>query len=95
MLEVLQTKELKSTTKVEGVLVQTSDKKWYAVTRLQPSRNPWFLRGAPSTRTGRVSTDQQVYMKQCKGKPEFEEGIQLLIKTLNNNEAGPNDKPKY
>jgi len=95
MLEILQTKELNSTTKVEGVLVQTSDKKWYAVTRMQPARNPWFLRAAPSTRTGRVSMDDPTYMKKCKGKPTFEEGTQLLIKILNNQEDSPNDKPTY
>lgn len=95
MLEILKTKELNSTTKVKGILVQTSDKKWYAVTLLQPTRNPWFLRAAPSTRTGRVSMDNQIYMKQCKGKPTYEEGIQLLIKILNNQQDAPNDKPTY
>ncbi len=95
MLKILKTKELRSTTKVEGIMVQTSDKKWYAVTRLQPSRNPWFMRASLSNQTGRISMDQHIYMMRCKSKPDLQEGIDLLMKVLNGEENGPNDKLTY
>ena len=62
MLEIIKTKEMKSTTKVEGILVQTSDKQWYAITRLMPPRFGWYLRCSPSTSTGRMSFGNEIYM---------------------------------
>ena len=93
MLEIVKTKELKSTTKVEGILVQMSNGEWYGVSRAMPPRNPWFIRGSKATQTGRLSMED-IFLKQCREKPSLEEGIQLLVKVLNGGEA-PKDKIFY
>ena len=93
MIEIVKTKELRSTTSVEGILVQMSDGEWYGVSRTMPPRNPWFLRGSKASRTGRLSMDS-IFLKQCREKPSLEEGVQLLVKVLNGGEA-PQDKIFY
>lgn len=96
MLEIIKTKEMKSTTKVEGILVQTSDKQWYAITRLMPPRFGWYLRCSPSTSTGRMSFGNEIYMYPTGGsKPEFQEGIDELMNVLNNGKKGKMDPPNY
>ena len=85
MIEVKKTKAIKSTTNVSGVLVQTTEDKWYAVTMYQPTRNPWFLRATSSTSTGRPS-NTEVFLKKCSGKPEIQEGVDMLIRVLNGEE---------
>lgn len=86
MIQVVKTKELKSTTKVEGILVLMSDGQWYGISRVMPPRNPWILRGSKSTRTGRLSMDS-IFMKHCSNKPDLKEGIDLLVRVLNGEEA--------
>lgn len=88
-LEVVKTKELKSTTAVQGILVQLSDKSWYAVTYFQPKRNPWFIRGQRSTTTGRIG-ENEVFMIKKKSKPT-ETDIQEAIKYLTNVLSGIED----
>ena len=95
MLEVIKTKEMKSTTKVEGILVQMSDKNWYAITMVQPPRFSWYLRCAPSTTTGRQSMTDEVFMYPTKGKPTFEEGIKELTDVLNGVKEGRVERPNY
>lgn len=95
MLEVIKTKEMKSTTKVEGILVQMSDKQWYAITRMMPPRFGWYLRCSPSTSTGRLTFGNELFMYPTKGKPEFEEGIKELTDVLNNVKEGRIEKPNY
>jgi len=85
MIEVKKTKAIKSSTNVSGVLVQTTEDKWYAVTMYMPTRNPWFLRATPSTSTGK-SSSTEIFLKKCKSKPEIEEGVDMLIRVLNGEE---------
>lgn len=94
-IEVVKTKEMKSTTKVEGILVQMSNKQWYAITRLQPPRFSWYLRCAPSTTTGRQSMTEEIFMYPTKGKPDIEEGITELKNVLNGVKEGRIEKPNY
>lgn len=95
MLEVIKTKEMKSTTKVEGILVQMSDKQWYAITRMMPPRFSWYLRCSPSTSTGRLTFGNELFMYPTKGKPEFEEGIKELTAILNKQKEGRLEHPNY
>lgn len=85
MIQIVKTKELKSATKVEGVLVQMSNGEWYGVTRMQPPRSVWFIRGSAASRTGRLSMDD-IFMKRCTGKPDIQEGVEMLIRVLNGEE---------
>jgi hypothetical protein len=85
MIKIIKTKKLNSTTSVTGTLVQASDGQWYSVTMLQPPRNPWFLRATKSSSTGRPSPDE-IFMKKCKGKPEIQEAVDMLVGVLNGEE---------
>lgn len=82
MIEVVKTKELKSSTKVEGILVFMSDGQWYGITRMMPPRSPWFLRGSTSGSTGKLSMND-IFMKSYSSKPSLEEGIDMLVRVLN------------
>jgi len=95
MLEVIKTKEMKSTTRVEGMLVQMSDKNWYAITRVQPPRFGWYILCAPSTTTGKTVFGKELFMHPTKGKPEFEEGIKELTDVLNGIKEPRIEKPNY
>ena len=95
MIQVIKTKPIKSTTKVEGIAVHTSDKKWYAITRMQPARFGWYLRCCPSTSTGRLSFGDEIYMYPTRGKAEFEEGIKELLAILNGEKEGRLEQPDY
>jgi hypothetical protein len=94
MIEILKEKPLKSTTAVEGVLVHASNGNHYGITRQFISRNGWFLRGADSTKTGKISM-QNVFMKRCNGKPEIEEGTAILLQILNGEAEPIHDKVTY
>lgn len=85
MIQIVKTKELKSATKVEGILIQMSNGEWYGVTRVQPPRSPWFLRGSSSSRTGRLSMTD-IFMKRCTSKPDIQEGVEMLTRVLNGEE---------
>lgn len=82
MIEVVKTKELKSSTKVEGVMVLMSNGQWYGITRMMPPRSPWFLRGSVSSKTGKLSMID-LFMKSFPTKPSLEEGIVMLTNILN------------
>lgn len=85
MIEVIEIKELKSTTRVEGVLVKCTGNVYYAVTRYMPPRSPWMLRATKATRTGKMSLlpSDVVYELPQRGKPDLDEAVNLLIQHLN------------
>ena len=87
---------MKSTTKVEGLLVQMDNKQWYAITRMQPARFGWYLRCGPCTTTGRMDLVNDIlYMIPTKTKQEFQVGIDLLVDILNGKKAAVIDMPNY
>ena len=81
MITVLRTKPMKSTTKVEGILVQMSNKEWYSITRMMPPRFGWYIRCAPSTSTGKMMFGN--------------DGIKELTAVLNKQKEGRLDPPNY
>jgi hypothetical protein len=85
MIQVVRTKELKSTTSVEGVLVLMSDGQWYGISRMLPPRSTWMLRGSTASTSGRLSMDD-IFMKRCGKKPELQEGVDMLTRVLNGEE---------
>jgi hypothetical protein len=96
MIQVIKTKEMKSTTKVEGLLVQVDNKQWYAITRMQPARFGWYLRCAPSTSTGKLNFGNELYMYPTGNKKaEFQEGIDELLDILNGKKEGRLEHPDY
>jgi len=95
MIQIIKEKPLKSDTKVEGVLVQVTGNQWYALTRYQPSRNPWFGRAAKSTSTGRIDFQSKpIYAKRYTTTPEFDKLKELLMSVLNGAES-PQDSPNF
>jgi hypothetical protein len=86
MIQLVKTKELKSSTKVEGIMVLMSDGQWYGITRMMPPRSPWFLRGSVSSKTGKLSM-VDIFMKSFATKPTLEEGIEMLTLILNGEKA--------
>tara|TARA_R100000951_G_scaffold26650_3_gene22599 strand:- start:374 stop:670 length:297 start_codon:yes stop_codon:yes gene_type:complete len=97
MIQVIKTKEMKSSTKVEGLLVQMSNNQWYALTRLMPPRHGWYLRCGPSSSTGKMDLVKDVLymMPYASVKPEFQDGIDLLTNILNGNEEAVITMPNY
>jgi len=97
MIQVLKTKEIKSTTKVEGILVQVSNKQWYSITRMQPARFGWYLRCGPSTSTGKMDLLKDIlYMLPTGGKKEeFQVGIDYLLDILNGKKEAIINMPDY
>jgi hypothetical protein len=85
MIQIVKTKELRSTTKVEGVMVLMSDGQWYGVSRMQPLRSNWVIRGSNATRTGRLSMED-IFLKRCGSKPDIQEGVDMLVRVLNGEE---------
>lgn len=85
MIQVVKTKELKSTTNVEGILVLMSNGEWYGVSRMMPPRSTWIMRGSAASRTGRLSMEN-IFMKRCISKPDLQEGIDMLTRVLNGEE---------
>jgi len=95
-ITAVKTKPLKSTTSVEGVLVQCSNNNWYAVLTMRPSRNPWYMKAVSATSTGRTNISDELFSMRCTGstKPDTEKGIELLLNALNGLEV-PKDKISY
>jgi hypothetical protein len=95
-ITVIKTKPLKSTTNVEGVLVQCSNNNWYAVLTMRPSRNPWYMKAVSATSTGRTNITEEQFSKRCTGniRPNVEDGTQILLNALNGLEV-PKDKISY
>ena len=42
MIKIIKEKPIKSSTKVEGILVQVTGGQWYGITKFQAPRNPWM-----------------------------------------------------
>jgi hypothetical protein len=97
MIQVLKTKPMKSSTKVEGLLVQMDNKQWYAITRMMPARHGWYLRCGPCTTSGRMDLikDLLFMMPYRMVKPEFQDGIDTLVSILNGKSEPIVDMPNY
>ena len=97
MIEIIKEKPLKSTTNVQGLLVQITGGQWYGLTKMQPPRNNWFGRAGKSTTTGRIDFDRKaaLFMKRYKSEPTFDEIKQLLLDVLNNKAEAPKDEMIY
>ena len=78
MIKIVKEKPIKSTTSVEGILVQVTGGQWYG-------RNPWLGRASKSTTTGRMefTVGSETFQMQFKDKPTFEELKETLINVLN------------
>jgi hypothetical protein len=95
MIQIIKEKPLKSTTNVKGILVRVTGGDWYALTKYQPPRNPWYGRAVKSTSTGRIDFNSNpVYVKKYDASPELEELKTLLINVLNGAES-PQDRPIF
>ena len=97
MIQIIKEKPLKSTTNVQGLLVQITGGQWYGLTKMQPPRNSWFGRAGKSTTTGRIDFDRKavLFMKRYKSEPTFEELKELLMDILNNKADAPKDEMIY
>ncbi len=97
MIQVLKTKPMKSTTKVEGLLVQMNTKQWYAITRMKPARFGWYLRCGPCTTSGKMDLIKDILYMIPTGntKQEFQFGIDLLVDILNGKKDAVIDMPNY
>tara|TARA_R110000803_G_scaffold90522_1_gene157939 strand:- start:154 stop:462 length:309 start_codon:yes stop_codon:yes gene_type:complete len=96
MIQVVKTKPMKSSTKVEGLLVQMDNKQWYAITRMMPARFGWYLRCGPCKSTGKMDLMNDIlYMIPTKNKEEFQVGIDLLLDILNGNKEAVINMPDY
>jgi len=95
-ITAIKTKPLKSTTSVEGTLVQCSNNLWYAIITMRPSRNPWFIKSISATSTGRTDINSEQFSMRCSGanRPDVEDGIKILLDSLNGVEV-PHDKIAY
>lgn len=84
MIEIIKEKPLKSTTSVEGILVQVTGGQWYGITRFQPARNPWFGRAAKAKGTRiEIGAGTEIFQKHYKSAPEWEELKIMLVEVLN------------
>tara|TARA_B100000795_G_scaffold218058_1_gene172102 strand:+ start:199 stop:489 length:291 start_codon:yes stop_codon:yes gene_type:complete len=85
MIKIIKEKPIKSTTSVEGILIQVTGGQWYGLTMFQPARNPWMGRGGKSTTTGRMdfSTGSETFQQKFTAKPTFEELKIILMDVLN------------
>ena len=97
MIQIIKEKPLKSTTNVQGLLVQMKGGQWYGLTKMQPPRNSWFGRAGKSTSTGRIDFDRNaaIFMKRYTSEPTFEELKELLLDILNNGAEAPKDEMVY
>lgn len=95
-ITVIKSKPLKSTTSVEGTLVQCSNNQWYAILTMHPSRNPWFMKSVSATSTGRTNINDEQFSMKCAGpnRPNPEDGVQVLLNALNGLEV-PKDRISY
>ena len=86
MIEIVKEKPIKSSTLVEGILIQVTGGQWYGITLFQPPRNSWLGRCSKSTTTGRIdfSRDTEIFQTRFATKPENFEGLKaMLISVLN------------
>jgi len=85
MIKIVKEKPIKSTTSVEGILVQVTGGQWYGITTFRPARNPWMGRASKSTTTGRMefTRGSETFQMTFTEKPTFEELKATLIEVLN------------
>ena len=85
MIEIIKEKPIKSSTKVEGILIQVTGGQWYGITRFQAARNPWLGRAAKSTTTGRMdlTSGSELFQKRFNANPEWDVLKKMLIDVLN------------
>ena len=85
MIKIVKEKPIKSTTSVEGILVQVTGGQWYGITIFRPARNPWLGRASMSTTTGRMefTRGSETFQQSFTDKPTFEELKTTLIEVLN------------
>lgn len=97
-ITVIKTKPIKSTTSVNGTLILCSNEEWYSILVSRPSRNPWFIRGLPSTKNGKTNMNigAEIFSLRCKGsvEPDVQIGIDMLLQALNGEEVA-HDKIAY
>lgn len=90
MIEITKEKEMNSTTRVDGILVQTNDsKQWYGITIFQAPRNPWMGRVGVCSTTGKMdlSIGSEFFQKRYTSKPTFEEIKVEFLAILNGAET--------
>jgi hypothetical protein len=89
MIKIVKEKPIKSSTRVEGILVQVSGGQWYGITRFQAPRNPWIGRATKSTTTGRMDFGKgtETFQKTSSAKPKWDDLKIMLIDVLNGGEA--------
>jgi hypothetical protein len=89
MINIIKEKPIKSSTRVEGILVQVSGGQWYGITRFQAPRNPWIGRAAKATTTGRMDLDagNETFQKTHLTKPKWDDLKIMLIDVLNGGKA--------
>jgi len=89
MIKIVKEKPIKSTTSVEGILVQVTGGQWYGITAFRAARNPWMGRASKSTTTGRMefTRGSELFQMRFNEKPTFEELKTTLIEVLNGAEA--------
>ena len=89
MIKIVKEKPIKSSTSVEGILVQVTGGQWYGITAFRPARNPWLGRASKSTTTGRMefTRGSETFQMRFNEKPTFEELKTTLIEVLNGAEA--------
>jgi len=85
MIEIVKEKPIKSSTAVEGIMIQVTGGQWYGITRFMAPRNPWMGRCAKATTTGRMNftAGSELYQSRYTTKPEWEELKTMLIDVLN------------
>tara|TARA_B110000977_G_C10877489_1_gene416134 strand:- start:96 stop:389 length:294 start_codon:yes stop_codon:yes gene_type:complete len=85
MIKIVKEKPIKSSTSVEGILVQVTGGQWYGITTFRPARNPWLGRASKSTTTGRMefTSGSETFQQAYKEKPTFEELKETLMAVLN------------
>ena len=85
MIEIVKEKPIKSSTNVEGILLQVTGGQWYGITRFQPARNPWVGRCGKSTTTGRMdfTTGSELFQSKYQTKPDWKELKEMLVAVLN------------
>ena len=90
MIEIIKEKPIKSSTGVEGILIQVTGGQWYGINRFRAPRNPWISRAAKASTTGVMKFTQESTVFQIRfnsGKPEWDELRTTLMEVLNGAEA--------
>tara|TARA_B100000780_G_scaffold14431_1_gene9702 strand:+ start:88 stop:375 length:288 start_codon:yes stop_codon:yes gene_type:complete len=84
MIEIIKEKPIKSSTSVEGILVQVTGKQWYGITMFRPARNPWIGRAAKA-KGNRVDIGfgTETFQQGFTTQPTFEELKTILVNVLN------------